>query len=260
MSGYTAIGFSITDGLARLVFNRPDQLNAMNRVMMEEIIEALGTINNDPEVRAGLITGAGKAFMAGADIKEYARQTEAEFDAFQTRGRELYAAIEGNAKPIVAAVNGYAFGGGLEIVLACDLVVAAQGAKLGLPEITLGLIPGGGGTQRLPRKIGLNRANELLMTGRTVTAGDLHDWGVVNAVYSREAFEAEAEAFARRLTDKPMAAQRVLKQLSRLAAGSMDTAAQAIENEALSRLYKSPEGRERIQAFYRKSLERNKRK
>jgi enoyl-CoA hydratase/carnithine racemase len=256
---YQAIQYTVENGLAKLVFNRPDQLNAMNRIMMDEIIDALGYINTDPKVRGGLITGSGKAFMAGADIKEYARQTEAEFDAFQTRGRELYAAIEGNAKPVVAAVNGYAFGGGLEIVLACDLVVAVEGAKMGLPEITLGLIPGGGGTQRLPRKIGLNRANELLMTGRTVTAEEFRDWGVVNALFPRDEFEDRSETFTRQLVDKPAAALRVLKQLARLAAGSMDTAAQAIENEALSRLYKSPEGQQCIQAFYHKSLERKKR-
>ncbi|MGC9451935.1 MAG: enoyl-CoA hydratase/isomerase family protein [Oceanipulchritudo sp.] len=256
---YQFINYTVDDGVAELIFNRPGQLNAMNRLMMDEIIDALGHINANPQVRAGLITGAGKAFMAGADIKEYAQQTEAEFDAFQTRGRELYAAIEGNAKPVVAAVNGYAFGGGLEIVLACDLVVAAEGAKMGLPEITLGLIPGGGGTQRLPRKIGLNRANELLMTGRSATAEEFRDWGLVNAVFPREEFGTRSGEFVRRLIDKPVAALRVLKQLSRMAAGSMDTAAQAIENEALSRLYKSPEGQECIHAFYRKSLERNKR-
>ena len=256
---YQTIRYNVRDGLAHLSFNRPDQLNAMNRAMMEEIITALGEINADPSVRAGLITGEGKAFMAGADIKEYSRQTEAEFDAFQTRGRELYAAIEGNARPVVAAINGYAFGGGLEIALACDLIVAREGAKMGLPEIQLGLIPGGGGTQRLPRRIGLQRANELLMTGRTATAEELHDWGLINQLLPMEGFAEQAETYARQLTDKPPAALRVLKQLSRMAAGSMDSAAQALENEALSRLYKSPEGRERIAAFARKSLEREKR-
>lgn len=259
MSTYSWIEYRVEAGLAKVVFNRPDQLNAMNRGMMDEIIAALGLMNCDPEVRAGMLTGAGKAFMAGADIKEYAQQTQAQFDAFQTRGRELYAAIEGNAKPIVAAINGYAFGGGLEIALACDMVVAASGTKMGLPEITLGLIPGGGGTQRLPAKIGLNRANELLMTGRTVTAEEFHAWGFVNAIYPREGFLLEAEAFARRLVESPAPALRILKQLSRLAAGSMDSAAQAIENEALSRLYQSEEGQSRIQAFYQKSLERKQR-
>lgn len=259
MSAYSWIEYTVEGGMAKVVFNRPDQLNAMNRAMMEEIIAALGSINSDPEVHAGMLTGAGKAFMAGADIKEYAQQTEQQFDAFQARGRELYAAIEGNAKPVVAAINGYAFGGGLEIALACDMVVAAAGTKMGLPEITLGLIPGGGGTQRLPAKIGLNRANELLMTGCAVTAEVFREWGLVNAIYPPECFAKEAEAFVRRVTGQPSAALRMLKQLSRLAAGSMDTAAQAIESEALSRLYKSAEGQARIQAFYQKSLERKRR-
>lgn len=259
MSAYQFITYTVADSIGRIVFNRPDQLNAMNRVIMDELIHALSVINADSAVRVGLLTGAGKAFMAGADIKEYARQTEAEFDTFQTRGRELYAAIEGNAKPVVAAVNGYAFGGGLEIALACDLMVAVEGAKMGLPEITLGLIPGGGGTQRLPRKIGLNRANELLMTGNTVTAEQFMAWGLVNHIYPRESFATESEAFAREVAQRPADALRILKQLSRLAAGSMDTAAQAIENEALSRLYKSTEGQERIQAFCRESEERKSR-
>jgi enoyl-CoA hydratase/carnithine racemase len=258
MKPYNTILYEVNDGLAHLTFNRPDQLNAMNRVMMDEIIDALGHMNAETEVRAGLITGSGKAFMAGADIKEYARQTEAEFDAFQTRGRELYASIEGNTKPIVAAINGYAFGGGLEIVLACDLVVAAEGAKMGLPEILLGLVPGGGGTQRLPAKIGITRANKLLMTGCTVSAEELMEWGLINEVYHRQTFAQEAEAFARQLTDKPAQALRMLKQLSRIGSGSIDMAAQAIENETLSRLFKSPEGQERIQAFYQRSLERGK--
>ena len=256
METYQHIQYNMEDGIAILTFARPDQLNAMNRRMMDEIIDALSRINTDAEARVGLITGAGRAFMAGADIKEYALQSEAEFDAFQSRGRELYASIEGNAKPVIAAVNGYAFGGGLEIALACDLVVAAEGVKMGLPEITLGLIPGGGGTQRLPRRIGLSRANEMLMTGAAVTAETLMAWGLVNQVFPGESFLAEAMAFARRVAGKSPPALRTLKQLTRIAAGSIDTAAQAVENEALSRLFKSPEGQAQIQAFYRKSLDR----
>lgn len=252
---YTHITLETAERIAWLTFNRPGQLNAMHARMMEELIDALGRIDaaNPDEVRVAVITGAGKAFMAGADIKEYARQTPAEFEAFQSRGRALYAAIEGNAKPVVAAVNGFAFGGGLEIALACDLIVAAEGAAMGLPEIKLHLIPGGGGTQRLAKKVGTNRANELLMTGRTVGAEELHAWGLVNAVYPREGFSESVRAFAIALADKAPDRLRVIKQLTQLGAGGVAPAALALEATALSGFYRSEEGQAAIQAFYEKS-------
>lgn len=250
--------FTRKEGIALITFNRPEVLNAMNRRMMEEIIEALSEINTAPDVRVGVLTGQGKAFMAGADIKEYAQQSPQEFESFQTLGRNLYAAIEGNAKPIIAAINGYAFGGGLEIALACDMIVAAESSKMGLPEILLNLIPGGGGTQRLPAKLGLNRANELLMTGRTVTAEEMLQWGLVNRICNRDTFLEDVMAFARPLADKNMEALRVLKQLTQIAAGPLNTAAQSLENEALNRFYHSDAGQQKIQEFYQKSLERDR--
>lgn len=250
---YKHISYSTAEGIATITFDRPDQLNAMNRVMMEEIIHAINRLDGDGEARVGLLTGAGRAFMAGADIKEYARQTEAEFECFQIVGRSLYTALEGNRKPVIAALNGHAFGGGLEIALACDLIVAADSAKMGLPEILLNLIPGGGGTQRLPRKLGITRANDLLFTGRTVTAAEMHAWGVINYVYPRDSFAADARAYAASIADKSPDALRVLKQLSQLAAGAFNPAAQALENEALGRFYRSAAGQEKIQEFFQKS-------
>ena len=225
----------------------------MNRRLMEELIAAVTRLDGDAEARVGMLTGAGRAFMAGADLKAYARQTEEEFESFQILGRGLYAALEGSRKPMIAALNGHALGGGLEIALACDLVVAAAGAKLGLPEILLHLIPGGGGTQRLPRKLGLTRANELLFSGRLATAEEMHAWGVVNHVYPRETFAADARAFACTVAEKSAAALRVLKQLTQLAAGAFNPAAQALENEALGRFYRAPEARERLEHFLAQS-------
>jgi enoyl-CoA hydratase/3-hydroxypropionyl-coenzyme A dehydratase len=243
-------------GVATLTFHRPDQLNAMNRRMMDAIVEGLRQLDADRSVRVIVLTGEGKAFMAGADIKEYARQTPEQFESFQSRGRDIYASIENASKPVVAAVNGHAFGGGLEIALACDLIVASAGTKMGLPEILLNLIPGGGGTQRLPARIGLQRANELLMTGRTTTAEELRDWGLINRVWPRGSFRTEAAAFAAEIAARPPEALRVLKQLTRLAVGPVNTAAQALENEALARLYPSEGAQEKIQGFLRKSLEK----
>jgi enoyl-CoA hydratase/carnithine racemase len=250
---FQLLRYEVADGIATITFDRPDQLNAMNRQLMTEIIAAIDQLDADPEARVGLLTGAGRAFMAGADLKEYARQSEAEFESFQVLGRRLYTALEGNRKPVIAALNGHALGGGFEIALACDLVVAADGAKLGLPEILLHLIPGGGGTQRLPRKLGLTRANELLFTGRLVTAAEMHAWGVVNHVYARDTFAADARAFAATIADKSPAALRVLKQLTQLAVGAYNPAAQALENEALGRFYRTPAAQERLAHFLAQS-------
>ena len=134
---YEHVILDINNKIAWIRFNRPEQLNAMNALMMDEIIHALDYVNNadSNEIGVVVITGAGKAFMAGADIKEYAQQTEAQFDAFQLKGHSLYAGIENNSKVVIAAINGYAFGGGFEIALACDMIVAVAGSKMGLPEI-----------------------------------------------------------------------------------------------------------------------------
>jgi len=256
---YTHIKLDISDKIAWLIFNRPDQLNAMNALMMNEIVDALEKINtmSSEDVVVCVISGEGKAFMAGADLKEYAEQTKEDFDAFQTKGRSLYAAIEGNSKPVIAAVNGYAFGGGFEIALACDMMVASAYAKLALPEIGLNLIPGGGGTQRLAMKLGINLANELLMTGRIVTADWLLERGLINHVYPKEAnFKEEVMAFAKNFTDKKPDRLQVLKQLTQAAVGSVQTSFLSMENSALNVFYSSVEGQQKIQEFYQKSLDK----
>ncbi len=252
------IKYSIGEKIAWIVFNRPDQLNAMNRQMMNEIIEALGMVNAAAaqDIAVCVITGEGKAFMAGADIKEYAQQTREQFEAFQTKGRSLYAAIEGNTKPVVAAVNGYAFGGGFEIALACDMMLARQHAKMGLPEINLNLIPGGGGTQRLAKKLGTNIANELIMTGRTVTAEEMHERSVVNQIYQKEDFQKNVIAFAAELASKPADRLQVIKQLTQMSVGSVDLSALSMENGALSVFYQSEEGQAKIREFYQNSLKK----
>lgn len=257
---YQYILFEVAGKIAWLTFNRPEQLNAMNAQMMNEIIHALEAIHaaDSSQVRIAVITGAGKAFMAGADIKEYAQQTQKQFEDFQTRGRSLYAVIEGNAKPVIAAINGYAFGGGLEIALACDMIVAAEGAKMGLPEILLNLIPGGGGTLRLSKKIGVNLTNEMVMTGRTVLAEEMHRHGVINYLYPKETFREKVTEFVASFTDKEPDRLQVIKQLTRLSADGLDIDAQTMETEALNKFYHSKEGQEKIQEFFKNSLEKKK--
>ncbi|TRX50031.1 enoyl-CoA hydratase/isomerase family protein [Fulvivirga sp. M361] len=252
------IEYVVADRVGLIKFNRPDQLNAMNRQMMHEIIQALGLVNvaASEDVAVCVITGNGKAFMAGADIKEYAQQTKEQFEAFQTKGRSLYAAIEGNTKPIIAAINGYAFGGGFEIALSCDMILARQYAKMGLPEINLNLIPGGGGTQRLAKKLGTNITNELIMTGRTVTAEEMYEHGIINHIYSKEEFESKTKEFVRELTGKPADRLEVIKQLTQLGVGGVDLSALCIENASLSRFYQSREGQTKVQEFYQNSLKK----
>jgi enoyl-CoA hydratase/carnithine racemase len=257
---YKYITLEIKNKIAWLTFNRPDQLNAMNTRMMIEIIHALGKINiaHSDQVRVAVITGAGKAFMAGADIKEYAQQTKAAFKEFQLKGLSLYAAIEENAKPVIAAINGYAFGGGFEIALACDMIVAAEGSKMGLPEIQLNLIPGGGGTFRLAKKIGSNLANEIIMTGRTVPAEEMHLRGLINYLYPKDQFIEKTTELAMLLTDKLPDRLQVIKELSQLGAGMISIHAQSIETGALIHFYPSAEAQQKIQEFYKKSMDRKK--
>jgi len=255
---YEHIILDINNKIAWIRFNRPEQLNAMNAAMMDEIIHALDFVNkaDSNEIGVVVITGAGKAFMAGADIKEYAQQTEAQFDAFQLKGHSLYAGIENNSKVVIAAINGYAFGGGFEIALACDMIVASAGAKMGLPEILLNLIPGGGGSLRLTKKIGINLTNEIVMTGRTLVAEEMHARGVINYIYPRENFIEKviefAQTFAAQLPDRILA----IKQLTQEAANGITPALQAKEADLLGKFYRSKEGQEKIQAFYNKSLEK----
>src|SRR6185312_6190525 len=163
MTSYKTITCGIDNGIGRLTFNRPETLNAMDKRMMDEIIDGLEVITRPGAASVDIIAGSGRAFMAGADIKEYSRQTPEEFKVFQEKGRRLYGLIEQANIPFIAAVNGFALGGGFEIALACDFIVAAASAKLGLPEVHLGLIPGGGGAQRLLQRIGMARTKEMLL-------------------------------------------------------------------------------------------------
>jgi enoyl-CoA hydratase/carnithine racemase len=186
---YTTILFEEKDNIAKITFNRPEKLNAMNHQMIDELIDALTKIHRSSSIKALVFTGMGKSFMSGADIGWYSDKmtlNNKEFldmsRNFQQRARQMYSLIEQNHKPVIAAVNGYALGGGFELLLCCDLVCCVENAKLGLPEILLNLVPGGGGTQRLPRKVGTNLANEMLLTGKFYTPQEMYRWGIVNIV------------------------------------------------------------------------------
>jgi enoyl-CoA hydratase/carnithine racemase len=253
---YRTLTVETQDRVALVTFRRADQLNAMNKTMQAEITAAFLALSDDEAVGAIVVAGEGRGFMAGADIKEYAAQTPAEFDAFQAAGAAMYAAIENNRKPVIAAVNGYALGGGMELVLCCDLVIASPFAKLGLPEIKLGLVPGGGGTQRSVAKLGRNRATMLLMTGAIVPASEFVGPGLVNEVVEAERLLPRALELAGAIAAEPPAAIEGLKRLAAAALSGDLAAGLAMERDILGALYRSETGQQRIKAFARKSEER----
>lgn len=180
---YTTLLTALEDGIFTVTINRPDKMNALNKTVFTELNQALDEVDNNPGIRSVILTGAGpKAFVAGADISEFSSlDTEAAM-ALARRGQETFFRIERNAKPIVAAVNGFALGGGCELAMSCHFRLASENAKFGQPEVNLGLIPGYGGTQRLVQLAGKGRAMEWLMTGQLINAAEALQSGLVNHV------------------------------------------------------------------------------
>lgn len=172
------------DGVALLTINRPTAMNSLDSSVLGDLLDAFTALGQDDAVKVIVLTGSGeKAFVAGADIAEMADMTVQQAQEFSRKGQRLVNLIGQLAKPVIAAVNGFALGGGLEMTLACDFAYASEKAKLGFPEVSLGIMPGFGGTQKLGRIIGRSRANELIFTGKILTAADAREWGIVNAVF-----------------------------------------------------------------------------
>ena len=200
------------DGATAIVtVNRPKVLNALNSATLDELQATMAGLRQDDTVRSVVITGAGeKSFVAGADINELALQSPAGGREHAIRGQQVFDAIEHLGKPVIAAINGYALGGGCELAMACTIRIAAETAKLGQPEINLGLIPGYGGTQRLARIVGNGRALELLLTGDPITAQEAYRIGLVNRVVPAAELMAEARKLAAVLASKPPIAVRYI--------------------------------------------------
>jgi enoyl-CoA hydratase len=196
----------LRDGVALLKINRPRQLNALNSAVIAELLEAFADLSRNQAVKAVVLTGSGsKAFVAGADIAEMTEMTAPQALDLARNGQRLMNAIGRMAKPVIAAVNGYALGGGMELALACDFIYASQDARVGLPEVTLGILPGFGGSQKLARLVGRNKANELIFTGRILTAAEAQEWGIVNAVFpAEELVEKAMETAAKICSNGPL--------------------------------------------------------
>jgi len=204
------------NGIAYVTVNRPEKLNALNRKTMEELRECFLDIERDDEVRAIILTGAGeRAFVGGADINELAALTPVEGQEFSVRGQKVLDLIEHLGKPVIAAINGYALGGGCELALACTLRIASENARLGQPEVKLGLIPGYAGTQRLPRLVGRGRALEMLLSGDPVNAAEAYRIGLVNQVVPAQDLIAAAEKLAQKImANAPLAVKFALEAVS----------------------------------------------
>jgi enoyl-CoA hydratase len=207
---YEALLFEVKEGVAYVIINRPKVLNALNDRVISELEQVFTTIKEDDQEKAVILTGAGeKAFVAGADITQLVDLNTLQGKNFARKGQEVFCLIENLGKPVIAAVNGFALGGGCELAMSCTLRIASTRAKLGHPEVNLGIISGYGGTQRLSRLVGKGRAMELLITGRMVDAQEAYQMGLVNRVVELEKLMEEAEKLARTIMSKGPAAVKL---------------------------------------------------
>lgn len=213
---YEHLLYTTRDSVATITINRPSVRNALNVATMGELAAAFERAKTDSAIRVVILTGAGdKAFAAGADISEIAGLDEVSGEEFSRRGQSVFDSIESLGKPVIAAVNGYALGGGCELAMACTLRVAAESAVFGQPEVKLGLIPGYGGTLRLPRLIGKSRALQLLLTGNTIPAQDAFLMGLVDSVVRLESLREKAESIAQQIAaNAPMAVRLCLEAVN----------------------------------------------
>ncbi|HEV7621737.1 MAG TPA: enoyl-CoA hydratase-related protein [Flavisolibacter sp.] len=209
---YKTLLTSIEDGVYVITINRPDKLNALNKEVMADLDRAADEIENNNSIKAAIITGSGqKSFVAGADISEFLGLTNAEGMELSRWGQNIFFKLENNSKPVIAAVNGFALGGGCELAMACHFRIASDTARFGQPEVTLGLIPGYGGTQRLVQYIGKGRAMELLMTGNMIDANTALQYGLVNYVVTQEELLPKAKSIVAQIVTKaPLAISRTI--------------------------------------------------
>jgi enoyl-CoA hydratase len=208
---------SLENNVYIITINRPKKLNALNKTVIEELSTAIDEIYSNPEIRSAIVTGAGeKAFVAGADISEFLLLDKNSGEMLARKGQEsVFDKIENSPKPIIAAVNGFALGGGCELALSCHFIIASENAKFGQPEVSLGLIPGYGGTQRLTQLIGRNRAMQLIMTGEMITATDAQQYGMVNKVVSQHGLLDEVKKMLNVIhTKAPVAIAKVIETIN----------------------------------------------
>lgn len=241
------------DAVAILTFNRPKVLNALNTQTLAELSQALDSFKADAGVRAVILTGAGeKSFIAGADINELAVQTPIEGKEHARRGQQIFDAIENLGKPVIAAVNGFALGGGCELAMACTVRLAAETARFGQPEINLGIIPGYAGSQRLPRLVGKGIAFEILLTGDMISAQRAYEIGLVNRVVPAGELMAEAKKLAQTFASKAPIATRYIIEAVNQGLDAPFTVGEYVETALFGAISSSSDMKEGTTAFLEK--------
>jgi enoyl-CoA hydratase len=242
-----------TEGIFLITINRPEKLNALNQTVIEELNEALDEVYHDPRIQSAILTGSGsKAFVAGADISEFMELDKAEGTALSKKGQDVFFRIENSPKPVIAAVNGFALGGGCELAMACHFRLGSENAKFGQPEVNLGLVPGYGGTQRLTHLIGKGRAMELLMSGKMIDAATALHYGLVNAVFPPEQLLNEAKSILSLINSKAPLALSFCIQGINLASRGAGLDAYAWESNAFGECCGTEDMREGAKAFFEK--------
>ena len=250
---YKNLLFESEEGIATITFNRPKALNAMNSETMKELFDAVTCCRNDDGVKALILTGSGeKAFVAGADIAQMQSIRPKEALAFMELGNETLRLIETLPKPSIAAVNGFALGGGTEIAMACDMRFASETARFGQPEILIGLIPGWGGTQRLARLIGMGRAKELIMGGEMIDAKRAYEVGLVNRLLPPDQLLAETKKFAKKLAGMPGFAIKMAKHAINFGYDLALDNAIRLEVECCAQCFSTDDQKEGMKAFLEK--------
>ena len=253
MMAYENVRTEVRDGLLVLTIDRPKVLNALNAATMEEIYDVFAAARSDEKVKAVIVTGGGdKAFVAGADIGELAQKTPTTGKETSERGQFILSFIERFPKPVIAAINGFALGGGCELALACHIRIASEKAQLGLPEVTLGIIPGYGGTQRMARLLGKGKALELICTGDRIGAAEAERIGLLNKVVPTDQLMATAEEMARKIMSRgPLAVRASIEAV--MSGSDMPSAeGQFLEATLFGLLCASEDTKEGMKAFLEK--------
>ncbi len=249
---YQFLTFAVTDRVATITVNRPDKLNALNDATIKELGVAIDEARSRDDVGAVLLTGAGRAFVAGADISELSGQTPLAATARSRAGQDIFRKFETSPKPTIAAINGFALGGGCELAMSCHLRIASEFAKLGQPEVKLGIVPGYGGTQRLPRLVGRGAALRLLLTGEIIDANEAHRLGLVDQVVpAAQLIEVATSLLKAMLANAPLAIAGCLEAVDRGLESTLEEGLR-VESDAFGLLSSTHDMREGMQAFLEK--------
>lgn len=246
---YQNLIFEVKEGIAYITINRPKALNALSSEVLDELYSAFTLVSEDPEVQIAILTGEGKAFVAGADISQMVDLSTLEGRAMMIKGQSVMNLIENIEKPVIAAINGFALGGGCELAMACDIRIASEKAKFGQPEVNLGIIPGFGGTQRLPRLVGKGMGKYLIMTAEMIDAQEAYRIGLVEKIVPAEELLGTAEKVAKNIMTKAPIAIRAAKVAINKGISLDVMTGVSFEAEALVTPFSSEDRKEGMNAF-----------